>query len=61
MKVKTLNDIKNILIKNKTNFILNLEDANMHQRTIILSFIAGLTYEKGNIKKLDCNNFKVVL
>lgn len=61
MKVKTLSDVRNILNQNKTNFILNLEEATLKQKSIIISFMAGLTYKNGNIKKLDINNFEIIL
>ena len=61
MKIKTLTDLKKILEKKETNFILNFDEATLKQKSILIAFLAGFTYKQGNLKKIDKDHYEVKL
>ena len=43
----------------ENEFIVNLEDCSMSQRTRIIDFLSGLAFLNGSLKKINANEFEV--
>ena len=58
-EIEKYSDIEKIQIKGKDKFIINLNNADIKERTKILFFFAGITFLNGRLKKEDKDNFLI--
>lgn len=59
IKMNVYSELEKIKELKENEFIVNLEDCSMSQRTRIIDFLSGLAFLNGSLKKINANEFEV--
>ena len=61
IKLKKYQDIENLKNDLENEFIINLEECDKKARVRIIDFLSGLAFQKGSLKKINKDEFQVII
>ncbi len=61
IKLEKYQDIKELRDNLKNEFVVNLEECDLKAKERIIDFLTGLVFLKGSLKKINKNEYKVII
>ncbi len=61
IKLEKYQDIEKLRVNLENEFVVNLEECDLKAKERIIDFLSGLVFLKGHLKKINKNEYKVVI
>lgn len=61
IKINNYNELENLKEIDETEFIVDLSETIVEQKSRIIDFLCGLTFLKGTVKKLERDTYEVII
>lgn len=61
ININTYQDIEKLKNNFENEFIINIEKCDLKTKERIIDFLSGLVFLKGSLKKINKNEYKVVI
>lgn len=61
IKLEKYQDIEKLRVNLENEFVVNLEECDLKGKERIIDFLSGLVFLKGSLKKINKNEYRVVI